>query len=174
MKRAVRWLLLIAPLVVLLAGIPTGVALARRASVGELPPDTAGPPAPVVLPYGPPVPTHAPRLGPNAPTHAPTATPKLTTPPVISTTPSGIAGTITRIDAVGLVVYTMAKKLVVVVVDPKTTVIRFGGREAKLSALRRGDQVVVLGHSDNNEVFHAGILRATRPDPPLPPNGKAN
>lgn len=182
MTRSLRLLLVCAPLLLLLIGIPTGVALAARRGTGELPPEVAGgpgvllpygPPAPTrpPRPYGPPAPTNAPWLGPKAPTPAPVLGPKSPTAPSLSTAQNGVAGRITRIDKESITVYTRARKIAIISIDPQTT-IRFRGKDVNLNALKRGDDVTILGKRDRENAFHAVLIRADRPDPPDPGNGK--
>ncbi len=140
MRRWVRVLLIVAPLLALLLGVPAGVAMARRVAE-PLPTRNFIGPRPL---FGPPLPRA------NAQT--------------------GIAGAITRVGPQGIVVYTRAKKIAIVAVDP-ATVIRFNGKNVKLSDLQRGDRVTILGRRDAQGRFHAEIIRAVRPPPPDPPPG---
>lgn len=156
MKRWLRMLLIAAPVIALLLGIPTGVALARRATPRE--------PIPFV-----------PRLGTAQPdTQSPSIRPqRLVGPPLpVSQAQSGMIGVITRATPDRLVVYTRAKKLAIVTIDPKTT-IRMNGKNIKAADIRRGDRVTILGHRDSAGAFHANLIRVIRPVRPDPPPGQA-
>jgi hypothetical protein len=157
MNRSLRLLLISAPLVLLLLGVPAGVALARRAPL-QLPP-------PVVQP----VPRATAAVN-GTPRPAGPAGPVLGPPIPIQRAQNGASGTVTRVGANMIVVYTKAKKLAIVRVDPKAT-IRMNGKNIKLSAVERGDRVTVLGSRDATGRFIAEAIRVVRPDPPVPSNG---
>lgn len=153
MKRWLRLLLIAAPVIVLLFGVPTGVALARRAAPSE--------PIPFV-----------PRIGTAQPgARSPFIGPQQFIGP-ISRAQSGMIGTVTRATPDRLVVYTRAKKLAIVTIDPKTT-IRMNGKNTKASDIHRDDRVTILGHRDSAGVFHADLIRVVRPQRPDPPPGQA-
>ncbi|HEY7908525.1 MAG TPA: DUF5666 domain-containing protein [Thermomicrobiales bacterium] len=164
MKRSLRLLLIAAPLIVLLLGVPTGVALARRSPVS----------APIAITPGAvgtagangtarPHPGTGPAIGPR----------RLLGPPLpVSQARTGVNGTITRIAGNRIVVYTRMKKVATITIDP-TTVLRFQGKNVKASELKRGDNVTVLGRRDSAGAFHAEAVRITRPTPPDPPPGAA-
>jgi len=155
-KRWLRMLLIAAPMIVLLLGIPTGVALARRATPSE--------PIPFV-----------PRIGTAQPGARPpfTGTQRLIGPPLpISRAQSGTIGVVTRAAPDRLVVYTRAKKLAFVTIDPVTT-IRMNGKNITATDIQRGDRVTILGHRDSTGAFHANLIRVTRPVRPDPPLGQA-
>ncbi len=151
MSRPLRLLLIAAPLVLLLLGVPAGVALARRAPQ-QLPAVVQpGPRATVVgngtvRPAGP----IGPVLGPPLP---------------LARAQNGVNGTVTRVGPNLLVVYTKAKKLAIVRVDPKA-IIRMNGKNIKLADVKRGDQVTVLGKRDAAGRFAAEAIRVVRPAPP--------
>ena len=156
MKRSLRLLLIIAPVFVLLFGIPAGIALARRS-----PPSA---PVPIV-----------PRIGTARPgVQPPFVGPRpLIGPPLpVSQAQDGISGVVTRSSPDRLVVYTRAKKLAIVTIDPKTT-IRMNGKNITVADVRRNDRVTLLGHRDGEGAFHADLIRVTRPAPPDPPPGQA-
>jgi hypothetical protein len=163
-KRSFRLLLIAAPLIVLLLGVPTGVALARRSPVS----------APIALASGPigtavAKGTVQPRSG-NGRLIGPR---RLVGPPLpVSQARTGVNGTITRIAGNRVVVYTRMKKVATITIDP-TTVLRFQGKNVKASELKRGDNVTVLGRRDSTGAFHAEAVRITRPTPPDPPPGAA-
>lgn len=186
MRRAARLLLLLAPLLVLALGVSLGVSLAGRAAVApQLGEEAAGSLVVAVMatpthapPLGPRAPTRAPRVGPPAPTNAPALGPRAPTrasrtgPPAPTATPlptvtaqNGLSGTITAIAGERLTVYTKARRVATVAVEPHTT-IRLGGKNARLVALAVGDAVTVLGSRDEEGVFRAELIRAVRPDPP--------
>ncbi len=156
MKRWLRILLITAPVIVLLLGVPTGVALARRAVPSE--------PIPFV-----------PRIGTVQPGARPPAIgpQQLVGPPLpISRAQSGATGVVTRAAPDRLVIYTHAKKLAIVTIDAKTT-IRMNGKNIKASDIHRGDRVTILGHRDSAGAFHADLIRVVRPLRPDPPPGQA-
>jgi len=165
MKRSLRLLLIAAPVIVLLLGVPAGVALARRSP----------PSAPVVIGRGAvatAVANGTARPGPsgNGPFVGPR--PNFGPPLPISQAQTGIAGAITRVTPERIVVYTRSKRLAFVEIDP-TTKIRFRGKDIKASELMRGDLVTILGHRDREGAFHAQLIRVTRPERPDPPPGAA-
>jgi hypothetical protein len=153
-KRSLRLLLIAAPLIVLLLGVPTGVALARRAPVSApiaIAPGTVG--TAVANGTARPRPGTGPFVGPR----------RLFGPPLpISQAQTGVNGTITRIAGNRIVVYTRSKKVATITIDP-TTILRFQGKNVKASALMRGDNVTVLGRRDSAGAFHAEAVRITRP-----------
>jgi hypothetical protein len=162
MTRPLRLLLLAAPLLLLLLGVPAGVALARRAPQ-ELPPLIQPPPRATAVANG----TAAPNgtasvLGPVGPQFGP--------PLPVARAQNGVSGSVTRVGPDLIVVYTKAKKLAFVHISPKTT-IRMNGKNVKLSAVKRGDQVTILGSRDREGGFVATAIRVVRPDPPIPANG---
>lgn len=165
MKRVLRLLILLAPVIVLLLGVPAGVALARRSS----------PSAPVSVITGPRIPTGAngtaqPRTSGNGPFIGPS---RLFGPPLpISRARTGVNGTITRMTANRIVVYTKSKRVALIAIDPTTT-IRLQGKNIKAAQLMRGDNVTILGRRDSAGAFHAELIRVTRPQPPDPPPGGA-
>lgn len=168
MRRAARLLLLLAPLLVLALGVSLGVSLAGRAAVAPQPGEEAAGSLVVAVMA---TPTHAPPLGPRAPTRVPTRAARLG-PPAPTATPlptvtaqNGLSGTITAIAGERLTVYTKARRVATVAVEPHTT-IRLGGKNARLVALAVGDAVTVLGSRDEEGVFRAELIRAVRPDPP--------
>lgn len=153
MKRWLRMLLIAAPVIVLLFGVPTGVALARHATPSE--------PIPFV-----------PRSGTAQPgARLPFIGPQQFIGP-ISQAQSGMIGAVTRVAPDRLVIYTRAKKLAIVTIDPKTT-IRMNGKNIKATDIRRGDRVTILGHRDSAGAFYANLIRVTRPVRPDPPPGQA-
>ncbi len=166
MKRSLRLLLIIAPVLVLLLGVPAGVALARRsppsapAVIGRDAIATAvanGTPRPAPNGGGPFIGPRGPLLGPPLP---------------LSQAQNGIAGVVTRVGPDRTVVYTRSKRLAFVEIDPTTT-IRFQGKNIKASEVMRGDLVTVLGRRDREGAFHAQLIRVTRPERPDPPPGGA-
>ncbi len=166
MKRSLRLLLIVAPLLVLLLGVPAGVALARRtppsapAVIGRDAVATAvanGTPRPAQNGGGP-------FVGPRGPTNGP--------PLPVSQAQTGIAGAVTRVGPDRIVVYTRSKRLAFVEIDPTTT-IRFRGKNIKASELMRGDLVTILGRRDREGAFHAQLIRVIRPERPDPPPGGA-
>jgi RNase P/RNase MRP subunit p29 len=163
-KRSFRLLLIMAPLIVLLLGVPAGVALARRSPASA--PITVAPGAVgTAIANG----TARPRPG-NGPFIGPQ---RLLGPPLpASQARTGVNGTITRVTANRIVVYTRAKKVAVITIDP-TTILRFQGKNVTASELMPGDNVTVLGRRDSARVFHAEAIRITRPAPPNPPPGAA-
>ena len=193
MKRGVRLLLLVAPLLVLAFGVPLGVSLAERMTAAprgtaaaessgglaisvaatNTPASLLGPRAPTFAPrLGPPAPTNAPILGPRAPTNAPRLGPPVPTPiprpnaptPLPTiTAQNGLTGTITDRDGDRLTVFTKAGRVAQVVVQPNT-IIRLDGKTARLAALATGDEIVALGSRDPDGIFRAELIRATRPD----------
>jgi hypothetical protein len=163
-KRSFRLLLIAAPLIVLLLGVPTGVALARRSPVNA-PIAIAPGPIGTAVAKG----TVQPRSG-NGRLIGPR---RLLGPPLpVSQAQTGVNGTITRIAGNRVVVYTRMKKVATITIDP-TTVLRFQGKNVKASELKRGDNVTVLGRRDSTGAFHAEAVRITRPAPPDPPPGAA-
>jgi hypothetical protein len=163
-KRSFRLLLIAAPLIVLLLGVPTGVALARRSPVNA-PIAIAPGPIGTAVAKG----TVQPRSG-NGRLIGPR---RLLGPPLpVSQAQTGVNGTITRIAGNRVVVYTRMKKVATITIDP-TTVLRFQGKNVKASELKRGDNVTVLGRRDSTGAFHAEAVRITRPAPPDPPQGAA-
>ena len=156
MKRWLRLLLIAAPMIVLLFGIPAGVALARRTPPSE--------PIPIIPRVGTAQPgAQPPFIGPQ----------RFIGPPIpISQAQNGVIGIVNRAAPGRLVVYTRAKKLAIIAVDAKTT-IRMNGKNIKAADVKRGDHVTVLGHRDSNGAFHADLIRVTRPAPPDPPPGQA-
>lgn len=155
MKRSLRLLLIVAPVLVLLLGVPAGVALARRSppSVPAVAKGTGRP-----GPNG-----NGPFIGPR-----PSSGPPLP----VSEAQTGIAGVITRVTPDRIVVYTRSKRLAFVEIDP-TTKLRFRGKDIKVSELMRGDLVTILGHRDREGAFHAQLIRVTRSERPDPPPGAA-
>jgi hypothetical protein len=158
MTRPLRFLLIVAPLLLLLLGVPAGVALARRAPQ-ELPPLVqTGPFATAVangtarpaFPIGTAPPGGGQFIGPPLP---------------IVRAQNGVSGTVTRVGPDLLVVYTKGKKLAIVRVDPKAT-IRMNGKNIKLTDVKPGDQVTVLGRRDAAGRFVAQAIRVVRPSPP--------
>lgn len=151
MNRPLRFLLIVAPLLLLLLGVPAGVALARRAPQ-ELPPLVQPGPRATAIANGTarPIGPIGPQLGPPLP---------------IVRARNGVSGTVTRVGPNLLVVYTKAKKLAIVRVDPKAT-IRMNGKNVKLTDVKIGDQVTVLGRRDAAGRFVAEALRVVRPAPP--------
>jgi len=192
-RRALRLLLLAAPLLVLALGVPLGASLAGRmtaapqdGAVAEpagglavsvaattTPAPPLGPRAPTRAPrLGPPVPTNAPVLGPRAPTNAPrlgppvpTATPRpgAPTPFPTITAQNGLTGAITDRDGDRLVVFTKAGRVAMVVVE-SDAIIRLNGRTVRLAALAVGDEIVALGSRDSDGTFRAELIRAVRPE----------
>lgn len=168
MKRWLRGLFIAAPMIVLLLGVPAGVALARR-SPTSLPAVIApGSFTGTVVPRG------TPRPLPDGSTNGPFVGPRpLFGPPLpISQASNGLAGVITRTAADRIIVYTKSKKIAFVEIDPTTT-IHMNGKNIKLSQLQRGDLVTVLGYRDREGAFHAELIRVTRPPPPDPSPGAA-
>ncbi|MHB8645594.1 MAG: hypothetical protein ACYDAR_07385 [Thermomicrobiales bacterium] len=168
MKRSLRFLLIGAPLIVLLLGVPAGVALARRS-----PPSVPA----LVSPGGSPSAIVNGTVRPGANGSGSFIGPRpYIGPPLpgsqVSQAQSGIAGTVTRVSARRFVVYTRAKKVAVVVIDPKTT-IRMNGKTIKASDVKRGDHVTILGRRDSAGTFHAALIRVVRPARPDPPPGGA-
>lgn len=164
MKRALRLLLIVAPVIVLLLGVPAGVALARRSPPGApaaVTPGAAG----TAIANG----TARPRPG-NGPFIGPR--PLFGPPLPVSQAQNGVNGTITGIGRDRIVVYTKARKVALITLDPETT-IRFRGKNIKTSDLKRGDNVTILGHRDSAGAFHAQLIRVTRPERPDPPPGGA-
>lgn len=165
MKRWLRVLLIVAPAIVLLLGVPAGVAFARRtpqslpAAIGPTIRATDVPGAPGQPGENPTGPFVGPRpfIGPRLP---------------VSTAQNGIAGVITRVGPQGIVVYTKAKKVAFITIDAKTT-IRFNGKNVKLSDLQRGDRVTILGSRNTAGAFHAELIRTVRPARPDPLPGNA-
>lgn len=156
MKRWLRLLLITAPVIVLLLGVPAGVALARRTPLSE--PLTIAPRIGTVQPGAQP-----PFIGPQ----------RFIGPPLpISRAQNGVIGVITRTAPGRFVVYTRAKKLAIIAADAKTT-IRMNGKNIKAADVKRGDRVTVLGHRDSSGAFHADLIRVTRPAPPDPPPGQS-
>ncbi len=156
MKRWLRILFITAPMIVLLFGVPTGVALARRTLPSE--------PVPFV-----------PRIGTAQPGARPPfiGPPRFIGPPLpISQAQNGMIGVVTRAAPDRLVVYTRAKKLAFVTIDPVTT-IRMNGKNITATDIQRGDRVTILGHRDSTGAFHANLIRVTRPVRPDPPLGQA-
>ena len=156
MKRWLRILLIAAPVIVLLFGVPAGVALARRTPLS----------APIPI---------APRVGTAQPgAQSPFIGPqRFIGPPLpISRAQNGVSGVITRAAPGRFVVYTRAKRVAIIAVDAKTT-IRMNGKNIKAADVKRGDRVTVLGHRDSAGAFHADLIRVTRPAPPDPPPGQA-
>lgn len=184
MKRPLRLLLILAPLVLLLLGIPLGVTLAQRsatppeesaggifvkvAATSTPAPRFVGPRQPTRAPrLGPPVPTNAPRLGPTISTSVPApanATPKAGTPAATSSAQNGLSGTVIAIDIDRFTVFTKAQRTAVVIIDPGTT-IRFRNKDVPFSEMMIGDDVTVLGHRDTASAFHAELIRVVRPIP---------
>lgn len=162
MKRWLRLLLITAPVIVLLLGVPAGVALARRSPPSE--PVVSVPRAGTATANGTARPgARPPFIGPQ----------RFIGPPVpISRAQNGVIGVVTRAAPNRLVVYTRAKKLAIVAIDAKTT-LRMNGKNIKASDVRRGDRVTVLGHRDSTGAFHADLVRVVRPPPPDPPSGQA-
>jgi len=165
-KRSLRLLLIVAPLIVLLLGVPAGVALARRS-----PPSVPA----IVGPRLTPAIVGTARSGQNG--SNPFIGPRpFIGPPLpgsrVSQAQSGIAGTITGVSSQRIIVYTRAKKVAVVMVDPKTT-IRMNGKNIKASDVKRGDRVTILGQRDRAGAFHAVLIRVVRPARPDPPPGTA-
>lgn len=167
MKRWLRLLLIVAPVIVLLLGVPAGVALARRSP----------PSAPVAIAPGaggPAIASGTARPHPNGNATAPFIGPRpLFGPPLpVSQAQNGVNGIITRVNGDRIIVYTKAKKVAVIEIDPKTT-IRFRGKNVQVSDLMRGDRVTILGHRDGEGTFHAELIRVTRPERPDPLPGGA-
>jgi hypothetical protein len=162
MKRWLRLLLIAAPVIVLLLGVPAGVALARRSPLNE--PFVSGPRGGVAVPNGTAQPgAPPPFVGPQ----------RFVGPPVpVSRAQSGVSGVITRDFPNRIAVYTRAKKLAIVAIDPKTT-IRMNGKNIKASDVKRGDRVTILGHRDGAGAFHADLIRVVRPQRPDPAPGAA-
>ena len=159
MKRPLRFLLIVAPLLLLLLGVPAGVALARRAPQ-ELPPLVQPGPLATAIANG----TARPIL-PNGTVRAGGANGPFIGPPLpIVRARNGVSGTVTRVGPNLLVVYTKAKKLAIVRVDPKAT-IRMNCKNVKLTDVKIGDQVTVLGRRDAAGRFVAEALRVVRPAP---------
>ena len=166
MKRSLRFLILLAPLFVLLLGIPAGVALARRSPPSDPIPAFTGPRLATAVANG----TVQPRPNGNGPLIGPQ---RLFGPPLpISQAQTGVNGIITRATANGIVVYTKAKRIAAIRIDP-ATIIRYQGKNIKASDLMRGDTVTVLGRRDSTGAFHAELIRVTRPARPDPPPGGA-
>lgn len=162
MKRWSRLLLITAPVIALLFGVPAGVALARRTPPSE--------PIPIILRAGTAVVGGTALPGAQPPFVGPQ---RFIGPPVpISQAQSGVIGVINRATPGRFVVYTRAKKLAILAVDAKTT-IRMNGKNIKAADVKRGDRVTVLGHRDSSGAFHADLIRVTRPAPPDPPPGQA-
>jgi hypothetical protein len=163
-KRSLRLLLIAAPLIVLLLGVPTGVALARRSPLSAPVTISPGAVGTVAAPSpSRPRPGTGPFVGPQ----------RLFGPPLpVSHAQTGVNGTITTVRGDRIVVYTRSKKVATVVIDP-TTVLRFQGRNVKASELMRGDTVTVLGRRNSAGVFHAEAIRITRPARPDQPPGAA-
>ncbi len=160
MKRWLRLLLIAAPVIVLMLGVPAGVALARRSPPRE--PAALLPRVETVVANG----TVGPRSRP--PITGPQRT--LGPPLPVSQAQSGVIGTITRVTPDRFVVYTRAKKVAFVTIDPKTT-IRMNGKNIKAADVQRGDRVTILGHRDSTGVFHAQLIRVVRPPRPDPASG---
>ncbi|MGI8855368.1 MAG: DUF5666 domain-containing protein [Thermomicrobiales bacterium] len=164
MKRSLRLLLITAPLIVLLLGVPAGVALARRSPPSApvaVSPGAVG----TAIANG----TARPRTG-TGPFVGPQR--QFGPPLPVSQARTGVNGTITRIAGNRIIVYTRAKKVASIVIDP-TTILRFQGKNVKASDLMRGDNVTVLGRRDSTGAFHAEAIRITRPAPSDPPPGAA-
>ncbi|HEY8293239.1 MAG TPA: hypothetical protein VIG44_12155, partial [Thermomicrobiales bacterium] len=151
-----------APMIVLLFGVPAGVALARRTPLSE--------PIPIIPRAGTAVANGTARPGGQPPFIGPQ---RFIGPPIpISQAQSGVIGVINRATPGRFVVYTRAKKLAIIAVDAKTT-IRMNGKNIKAADVKRGDRVTVLGHRDSGGAFHADLIRVTRPARPDPPPGQA-
>ncbi len=154
MKRWLRLLLITAPVIVLLFGVPAGVALARRTPPSE--------PIPIAQRIGTAQPGAPPFIGPQ----------RFIGPPLpISQAQNGVIGIINRAAPGRFVVYTRTKKLAIVAVDAKTT-IRMNGKNIAAADVKRGDRVTVLGRRDSTGALHADLIRVTRPAPPDPPPGQ--
>jgi len=162
-RRSLRLLIIFAPVIVLLLGVPAGVALARRS-----PPSAPVPiitvPRSATAPNG----TVQPRPNGNGPFIGPR--PLFGPPLPASQAQTGINGTITNVRSDRIIVYTKAKRIAVVIIDPKT-MIRFQGKNIKVSELARGDNVTILGYRDREGAFHAQLIRVTRPQRPDPTPG---
>lgn len=164
MKRSLRLLLIVAPVFMVLLGIPAGVALARRSPPSA--PITISPGAVrTAIASG----TERPRPG-NGPFIGPQR--QFGPPLPASQAQKGVNGTITRVGADRIVIFTRAKKVAVIMIVPKT-IIRFQGKNIKASELKPGDNVTVLGQRDSAGVFQAEAIRMTRPARPDPPPGGA-
>lgn len=177
MRRSLRVLLVVAPALLLLLGVPAGVVLARRAPQ-ELPttlqpgvlataiangtPRAVFPPNATARPPQAPASRTGPYYGPLGPQFGP--------PLPVAQSQNGISGTVTRSGGETLMVYTKARKVAFVHVDAKTTV-RLRNKNVKVGDIKRGDQITVLGHRDREGAFIADVIRVTRPDPPIPANG---
>lgn len=160
MKRPLRLLLIVAPVIVLLLGVPAGVALARRSPPVAL---TPGVGSAIANGTARPRPGNGPFIGPR----------RLFGPPLpTSQAQTGVNGTITRMTANRIVVYTKSKRIALIEIDPTTT-IRFQGKNVNASELKPGDNVTILGRRDSAGSFHAELIRITRPQPPDPPPGGA-
>jgi hypothetical protein len=165
-RRWLRVLFIAAPALLLLLGVPAGVALARRSPpAGPIviaPGALGGTPVPGRPPQRP-LPGGSPFIGPR-PLYGP--------PLPVSSAQSGINGTITRVRADRLVIYTRSKKIAVASIDPQT-MIRLRGKDVKIADIMTDDNVTVLGHRDSAGAFHAELIRVTRPERPDPLPGGA-
>jgi len=190
MKRSLSLLLILAPLVLLLVGVPLGVALAQRMTKAP-PVDQAGgllinvaatptyapnvgPRQPTYAPnfVGPRRPTYAPNLGPTAPAPAVAASAVVTkggTPAPTSSAQTGMIGTITALGPDRFTVFTKSQRIAVVFVDSGKTTIRFNNRNVTLATLMVGDNVTILGRRDATNAFHAELVRIVRPEPVTDP-----
>lgn len=163
MSRWLRVLLIAAPVIALLFGVPAGVALARHSlpkeALGSGPRVVERPPAnDAVRPD-----ERPPFVGPE----------RLVGPPSrVSRAQSGMIGVVTRIEHGRFLVFTRARKRAIVVVDPKAT-IRMNGKTITTAEIRRGDRVTILGRRDGAGIFHAILIRVVRPVHPDPPAGAA-
>lgn len=175
MKRPLPLLLVVAPVLLLLLGVPAGVVLARRAPL-EMPVTLSpgmrataaanGTPRPALPNNGTARPQPPDRVGPQ---YGPPG-PQFGPPLPVSQSQNGISGTVTRVGTDVLTVYTKSRKVAFVHSDAQTT-IRLRGKNIKISDLKRGDQVTILGRRDREGAFIATVIRVTRPDPPIPANG---
>jgi len=191
-KRPLRLLLIVAPLLLLLVGVPLGVSLSQRATLRTAREDPTGgmrisvaatptyatrlgPPRPTYAPIsGPPRPTYAPISGPPQPTRATINGPPAPanasavatrggTPAPISNAQTGLIGTVTSLDTDRFTVLTKARRSAVILVGPGA-IIRFQNKTVNLATLRVGDQVTVLGRRDAANNFYAVLIRIVRPD----------
>jgi len=181
-KRPVRLLLVLAPLLLLLIGVPLGVLLSQRAALRSAPEDATGgmrinvAATPTYAPrvdhphpptrtsqYGPPAPTRTAVSGPPAPKNASATATAGGTPLPISNAQTGFIGTVTSVDTDRFTVLTRARRTGVILVG-SDTIIRFQNKTVTFATLRVGDQVTVLGRRDAANNFYAVLIRVVRPD----------
>lgn len=181
MKRPLRLLLIVAPLLLLLIGVPLGVSLSQRTASRSTPESSTGgmrinvaatptyapivsvrqpTPAPIISVHQS---TRAPQLGPTAPANASAVATRGGTPAPISNAQTGLIGTVTSLDTDRFTVLTRARRSAVILVGPGAT-IRFQNKPVNLATLRVGDEVTVLGRRDAANNFYAILIRIVRPD----------